>query len=220
MDRWATFDCYGTLIDWETGIARGLGGLWPNENRDRLLADYHAVEPRIEAGRDLLYREVMRRAAAAIAVIEGLQVPPGREEALAESLPSWPPFADVGPALEALRDNGWKLGILSNSDPDLLASSVAAMGVHFDLLITAADAGSYKPAAGHWERFYTTLRAAPARHVHVAAGLFHDVEPCARMGIDCVWVNREEESSDLPRLAEIPDLQRLPEVLARVGATG
>lgn len=213
MDRWATFDCYGTLIDWRTGISRELGDLWPNESRDRLLADYLAVEPRVQAERDLHYREVMRRATEAVAVIEGLRVPAGREEALAESLPDWPPFADVAPALEALRVNGWKLAILSNTDPDLLASSVAAIGIRFDLLITAAEAGSYKPAAGHWQRFRSTLGSDPDRHVHVAASLFHDVAPCAKLGIDCVWINRLKQTSDLPRLAEIPDLTDLPQVL-------
>jgi 2-haloacid dehalogenase len=212
-DPWATFDCYGTLVDWEGGIASGLGELWPAVERDRLLADYHAVEPRVQAGRDLSYREVMARATAAVAAIEGVDVPPGREGALAESLPAWSPFAEVPAALAAVREAGWRLAILSNTDPDLLAASVAALGVPFDLLVTAADARSYKPAPGHWERFRAELDAEPAVHVHVAASLFHDVEPCARLGIDCVWINRLAEASDLPRLAELPDLARLPETL-------
>ena len=212
MDRWATFDCYGTLIDWRTGISRGLADLWPNESRERLLADYHAIEPRVQAERHLHYREVMRRATEAIAVVEGLRVPAGREEALAESLPDWPPFDDVAPALEAMRADGWKLAILSNTDPDLLAASVAAMGVGFDLLITAAEAGSYKPAPGHWQRFRATV-GETMRQVHVAASMFHDVEPCAKLGIECVWVNRLRATSDVPRLVEIPDLTDLPKVL-------
>lgn len=216
-DRWATFDCYGTLVDWETGIASALGELWPGTERERLVADYHAVESRVQAGRDLTYREVMRRAAAAVASIEGLEVPPGREDALAESLPRWSPFAEVPGALAAARQRGWRLAILSNTDPDLLAASVAVLGVPFDLLVTAADAGSYKPAPGHWERFRAELGTEPGTHVHIAASLFHDVEPCARLGIGCVWINRLGEASDLPRAAELPDLAGLPQTLARIG---
>jgi len=217
-DRWATFDCYGTLIDWEGGIAAGLGGVWPQADRERLLADYHAVEPRIQEGRDLGYREVMKRAAAAVGAIEGLEVPAGSSEALAESLPGWSPFPEVPEALAAARETGWKLAILSNTDPDLLASSVKALGVPFDLLITAAEAGSYKPAPGHWERFASELDEAPAAHVHVAASLFHDVEPASRLGIDCVWINRLDERSALPRAAELRDLDGLAETLGRVAA--
>jgi 2-haloacid dehalogenase len=216
-DRWATFDCYGTLIDWEGGIAAALRGLWPDTDRERLLADYHAVESRVQAERDLSYREVMRRAANAVGAIEGLAVPPGREDVLADSLPDWSPFAEVPAALAKLRDRGWRLAILSNTDPDLLAASVAALGVTFDLLITAAEAGSYKPALGHWERFRAELGTEPAVHVHVAASLFHDIEPCSQLDVDCVWINRRDETSDLPRAAELPDLAALPEALERFG---
>ena len=136
--------------------------------------------------------------------------PSGRHDALAESLPSWPPFAEVPAALAELRTRGWRLAILSNTDPDLLAASVAAIGVPFDALITAVEAGSYKPAAGHWERFFAETGAARDRHVHVAASLFHDIEPAARMGLRAVWINRLGESSELPRAAELPDLGELP----------
>jgi 2-haloacid dehalogenase len=212
-DRWVTFDCYGTLIDWEAGITRTLADLWPEADRDRLLADYHAVEPRVQAGRALAYRAVMARSASAVAAIEGLSVPEGREDALAESLPSWQPFSEVPDALEELRQRGWRLAILSNTDPDLLAASAVALGVPFDLLITVAEAGSYKPAPGHWRRFRSDVPDEPAAHVHVAASLFHDVAPCAELGIPCVWINRLGESSELARAAELADLSDLPSTL-------
>jgi 2-haloacid dehalogenase len=215
-DRWATFDCYGTLVDWEAGISAALGELFPEAGEERLLAHYHAVEPRIQADRDLSYREVMARATAAVAAIEGDRVPAGRENALAEALPSWRPFPEVPAALGELRERGWRLAILSNTDPDLLAASVETLGVHFDLLVTAAEARSYKPAPGHWQRFGEDADPGPGAHVHVAASLFHDIAPCAELGIPAVWINRLEESSELPRAAELPDLSDLPETLDRL----
>jgi 2-haloacid dehalogenase len=216
-DHWATFDCYGTLIDWEAGLGAALGGVWPGIDADRLLAHYHAVEPRVQAERSLPYREVMARCLAAIAAIEGLEVPAGRRDELARSLPSWSPFAEVPPALTEARDRGWKLAILSNADPDLLAASVRRIGVAFDLLVTAADADSYKPAIGHWRRF-RELAGEPGIHVHVAASAYHDLAPCAELGVRAVWINRLEEPSELPRAAELPDLVGLADVLDRVSA--
>jgi 2-haloacid dehalogenase len=212
-DRWATFDCYGTLIDWEAGLRGAYGSLWPATDSERLLSLHHLVEPQVQAHRELSYREVLARCLAAVSAIERLPVPDGRQDALAESLPSWPPFTEVPAALDELRTRGWRLAILSNTDPDLLAASRAAIGVPFDVLITAEDAGSYKPAPGHWERFFADTAAARDRHVHVAASLYHDIEPAARMGLRVVWINRLGESSELPRAAELPDLAVLPNVL-------
>jgi 2-haloacid dehalogenase len=216
-DRWATFDCYGTLIDWEDGIAAAFAEIWPGSDPQRILAHYHAVEPRVQADRDLPYREVMARCLSAVAEIEGLHVPAGREDALAQLLPTWEPFPEVPEALTKLREQGWRLAILSNTDPDLLDASVRTLGVPFDLLITATEAGSYKPAPGHWRRFRDDVGPEPTAHVHVAASLFHDVAPCARMGVPCVWINRLGEASDLHRAAELPDLSRLPPTLEGLG---
>jgi 2-haloalkanoic acid dehalogenase type II len=207
-DRWATFDCYGTLIDWEGGIRGAVAELWPEADPQRLLEHYHAVEPRIQAGRDLAYRDVTARALGAIAAIEALEIPAGRGDAIAESLPSWRPFVEVPDSLREARGQGWKLAALSNTDPDLLAASIEAIGVPFDLTITAADAGSYKPAPGHWEAFRERAGAIDA-HVHVAASLFHDIEPCAEMGLPAIWINRLGEASELPRATELPDLRGL-----------
>ena len=118
--------------------------------------------------------------------------------------------------LTAVRDAGWKVAILSNTDPDYLDGSLARIGVPVDLRITAADAGSYKPARGHWDRFFEVTGAARERHCHVAASLFHDVAPAAALGFPCVWINREAEVSDLPRAAELPDLRGLAAALDRV----
>ncbi len=154
-----------------------------------------------------------RRRWRGIATAEGLAVPAGEEDALAASLPSWPVFPDVPGALRALRERGWRLAILSNTDRDLLDASIAAIGVPFDATVVASEVGSYKPAFAHWESFFRTTAAERARHVHVAASLFHDVEPCAKLGLPCVWINRMHESSALPRAGELPDLSGLAETL-------
>jgi 2-haloacid dehalogenase len=215
-ERWATFDCYGTLIDWLSGIRSTLAQIWLAEDSERLLDRYHQVEPTIQAGTGRPYREVLSRALAGAAAAEGLVVPAGREDALAESLPAWPVFPEVPGSLDELRARGWKLGILSNTDADLLDASLSAIGVPIDERVAASDIGSYKPAFGHWETFFRQTGADRSRHVHVAASLFHDVQPCAALGLPCVWINRRSEMSDLPRAGELPDLSDLPNTIDRL----
>jgi 2-haloacid dehalogenase len=212
-DRWATFDCYGTLVDWMAGIRRSLIDLWPGADADALLALYHQLEPAVQAGRGMPYREVMAETLAAVAVLARLDTVPGEEDALGSSLPGWPVFPEVPAALAELRGRGWRLAILSNTDADLLDASLRAIGVPVDLRIVASDIGSYKPAVRHWEAFFAQSGASRNRHVHVAASLFHDVEPAHRLGLRCAWINRLAERSDLPRAAELPDLAMLPDTL-------
>ncbi len=212
-ERWATFDCYGTLIDWMGGIRSTLGDLWPEHDAELLLSSYHEVEPEVQRGRAIPYRQVLAESLMRVAHREGLELQDDDREALGDSLPTWPPFAEVPGALAELRTRGWRLAILSNTDPDLLDASLEAIGVPVDLRITAREAGSYKPARGHWDRFFERSGAARERHVHVAASLFHDIAPSRELAITAVWINRLGEVSDLPRAAELPDLSRLPDTL-------
>lgn len=212
-DRWATFDCYGTLIDWMSGIRDTLSDLWPEHDAELLLGAYHEIEPEVQRGRAIAYRQVLTEALEKLARREGLHLDDDERAALADSLPSWPPFPEVPAALEELRARGWKIAILSNTDPDLLDESLALIGVPVDLRITAAESGSYKPALGHWERFFADTDADRERHVHVGASAFHDIEPAAELGLTAVWINRLHEYSDAPRAAELPDLAKLPETL-------
>ncbi len=215
-ERWVTFDCYGTLIDWRQGIGATFARLWPTAGSSGLLALYHEVEPTFETEAGLPYREVLKRSLCAVAERAGLPLAPEDESALADSLPSWPAFPEVPGALRALREQGWRLAILSNTDPDLLAGSMRQIGVPMDLALTAAEANSYKPAHGHWNAFFARVGVDRARHVHVAASVFHDIAPAASLGLTAVWINRLGERSDLPRAAELRDLSELPATLTRL----
>jgi 2-haloacid dehalogenase len=212
-ERWATFDCYGTLVDWDSGIRSTLASLWPNADADAMLGAYHRHEPQIQAGRGIPYRQVMAEALERVADDIGQPVPGDREDALGESLPSWPAFPEVPEALEALRNQDWKLAILSNTDPEFLEASVKTIGVPVDLRVVASEIGSYKPALAHWQVFFERSGADRASHAHVAASLFHDIEPARRQNLHAVWINRLAETSDLPRDGELTDLSGLPDLL-------
>jgi len=207
-ENWATFDCYGTLIDWNGGIRAVLADVFGEGAADSLLRRYHEIEPALEHDGRLTYRQVLTEA------MRQLGAPDARLTALADSLPSWPPFAEVPQALAALRARGWRLAILSNTDRGYIDASMARIGVPFDLAIVASEIGSYKPAHRHWETFFARTGADRRRHVHVAASLFHDIAPAAALSLRAVWINRLAERSPLPRLAELTDLARLPETLA------
>jgi 2-haloacid dehalogenase len=212
-ERWATFDCYGTLIDWRSGIRATMARLWPTSDADALLTLYHQLEPAVQAGRSIRYRDVMSEALANVAAIAHLELPAEEADALGASLPAWPVFPEVRATLRELRARGWQLAILSNTDADLLGMSLLAIGVPVDLRIVASEIGSYKPGPRHWEAFFELTGANRDRHVHVAASLFHDIEPAGQLGLRSVWINRLRESSALPRAAELSDLAPLPEAL-------
>jgi 2-haloacid dehalogenase len=215
-ERWATFDCYGTLIDWHGGLRAGLRTVWPDGDPWALHMRYLEMEAAIQKDSGVPYRQVLIEGLAGVAEAEGLAIPPGRETTLADALPSWRPFPEVPAALADLRARGWRLAILSNTDPDYLEASLGHIGVPVDLRVVASEIGSYKPAPGHWEIFFERSGADRSRHVHVAASLFHDIEPCARMGIPSVWIDREAEVTGLPMAARLTDLTDLPDTLDRL----
>jgi len=215
-DRWATFDCYGTLVDWPGGVRETMRRLWPTVDGDSLLERYMRLEPQVQEGRGIAYREVMAETMSRVADEFGVAVPEGESHALAASLPSWRVFPEVPGALGELRDRGWRLAILSNTDADLLDASIGAVGVDVDERVVASDIGSYKPAFGHWETFFRRTDAERTHHAHVAASLFHDIEPCAKLGLPAVWIDRLGETSMVPRSATLPDLADLPETLDRL----
>ena len=253
--RWATFDCYGTLIDWKGGIVAELERLFPppepeeepeadepelsedegedadeaaeaedageedDEDEDEepedeldphieaLLRQYHDLERDLERDGSLSYREVMTEA------MRRLGAPEGEEGGLAASLPDWEPFPETFNALTEIRERGWKIAILSNSDLDLIEASKAKIGVPIDETIVASQIHSYKPALMHWFEFYARTLADKRRHVHVGASNYHDIVPAAKLRIPNVWINREGEHPYTAPTIQLADMYELGQVL-------
>ena len=188
---WISFDCYGTLIDWEGGVADALSPfLPPPVDRAALAARYITVEAEIEHESYRPYREILAAASGRLMSELGHPLPPEHSRVLPDSLRSWLPFPEVPDALRSLRNAGYHLAILSNVDRDLLSASIALLGIEPDLAVTAEDCRSYKPGPGHWNRLRELSAAGPERTVHVAASLFHDVAPATSLGYRTVFVNR------------------------------
>jgi 2-haloacid dehalogenase len=221
VERWATFDCYGTLVDWNGGISSELEKLFGVEHAERLLHRYHELEPEIQAASPgSSYREVLTVALERLADEAGLPLPEGETSALARSLPSWPVFPDVRPALTEARERGWRLAILSNTDRDLIDASIAAIGVPFGAAIVAGDIGSYKPAPRHWEAFREHTRVEPGGHVHVAQSLYHDIGTATELGIPAIWINRLGEPPDPRPRRTLESLVGLADALDEIVSGG
>ena len=206
-----TFDCYGTLVDWEEGISAAFAKIARSQGREidgRRVLEHHAqIEPRVQAEEFQAYRDVLDLTAVGVATELGLELPAEQQHFLSDSLPSWRPFAETGAALERLKDAGYRLGILSNVDDDLLAGTLEHLPVRFDLLVTAEQVGSYKPATGHFQEARRRI-GEESSWLHVAQSFFHDVIPACAMQIPVVWINRKDEApmSSAPSEAVFPDL--------------
>ncbi|HEX6789432.1 MAG TPA: HAD family hydrolase [Gaiellaceae bacterium] len=214
MDRWATFDCYGTLIDWNGGIGRQLERLFGADTAPRLLHGYHELERAYQHERpSASYRDVLTVALVQLAEREGLPLAADEQDALARSLPEWEPFPEVPAALEDTRARGWKLAILSNTDRDYIDASLLRIGVPFELSIVASEIGSYKPGFKHWEAFEAETGVPRESHVHVGASLYHDIAPATKLGLRTVWVNRLGEEANPEPDVELHTLTGLGEAL-------
>jgi 2-haloacid dehalogenase len=212
--RWATFDCYGTLVDWNAGIQAELGRLFGSSLAENVLERYHVLEPHIEkAHPDWTYRAVMAAVLAELGSEADVALPAAEADALGRSLPGWPVFPEVPGALAEAHDRGWKLVALSNSDRDLIEASLQTIGVPFEGAVVASEIGSYKPAHGHWQAFFESFGADKSRHVHVAQSHFHDIAPADELGIASIWINRLGERAEPPPTRELQDLVGLADVL-------
>jgi 2-haloacid dehalogenase len=218
-----TFDCYGTLIDWETGISQGLrevlGARADRIADDGLLEAYARHEAEAESGPYIPYRDVLARSLLGVARGYGLEPTEPQVARFSGSVGDWPAFSDSPAALERLARR-FRLGVITNCDDDLFARSQARLGVPFEWVVTAEQVGSYKPAVRNFEVAIERIGLPRERILHVAQSLFHDHVPARRLGLSTVWVDRRrgrpgfgttppaEATPDLT----VPDLATLAEL--------
>lgn len=217
-DRWLTFDCFGTLIDWRHGIRTTGELLFPGRGDD-FLAAYIDLEAEVESdGPFRRYRAILTETTRRVADHLGVDLKPDDATALVSTIPYWPPFADVGPALGTLRKEGWRMALLTNCDRDLIAQTQRRLPVPFDAVVTAEDVSAYKPNHAHFKLFQSTFGSSAAVWIHVAQSYFHDIKPTHELGITRVWVNRQGEKDD-PSIADavVRGLAELPGAVARLG---
>jgi len=206
-----TFDCYGTLIDWEAGL---LGAFAPvltahgvTIDDDALLERYAAHEARLEAGPYLRYRDVLAVGLRRVGAELGFSPTDSEAATFGGSVVDWPAFPDSAAALTRLADR-YRLGVLTNCDDDLFAASNERLGVRFDWIVTAQQVGSYKPSAANFERLLATVDVPRERILHVAQSLYHDHAPAQRMGLSSVWIDRRHDrpgAGATPPAAAAPD---------------
>ena len=214
-DRWLTFDCFGTLIDWRHGIGTTGELLFPGHGQAFLDA-YITLEAEVESeGSFKRYRAVLTETTRRAARHLSLELKPDDATALVSTIPYWPPFADVGPTLADLRKDGWKFALLTNCDRDIIALTQRRLPANFDAVVTAEDVSAYKPSPAHFRLFQSTFASSADAWIHVAQSYFHDIRPAHELGIARVWVNRRGEKDD-PSLADvvIRGLSELPQVVA------
>lgn len=191
-----TFDCYGTLIDWETGILAALRaslavhGLEPSD--DELLERYSRAEATAEAGPYLRYREVLARCLRQVSGHYGVEPSDTAAAAFGASVADWPAFPDSTAALRRLKAR-FRLGVITNCDDDLFAASNVRLGVEFDWVVTAQSVGSYKPDSRNFEAAFARMGLPRERILHVAQSLFHDHVPARRLGLSTVWIDRRHD---------------------------
>lgn len=191
-----TFDCYGTLIDWESGILQALRplaaqyGIEVDDNT--LLETYAQLETRIESGDYIPYKEVLREVMTGFASEFGWNLSDSERTALVDSIKSWAPFPDTAASLQALKRH-FKLNIISNIDDDLFNLSAPKLGIEFDHVITAEQVRSYKPNKSNFLMALEILGQPSGRILHVAQSFFHDIIPAKDLGMATVWVNRRKD---------------------------
>jgi 2-haloacid dehalogenase len=210
-DRWLTFDCFGTLIDWRHGIQTTGELLFPGHGK-QFLDSYIALEAEVEReGSFKRYRAVLTETTRRAARQLELELRPDDATALVSTIPYWPPFADVGPALAELRREGWKFALLTNCDRDIIALTQRRLPASFDAVVTAEDVSAYKPSPAHFRLFQSTFGSSAGAWIHVAQSYFHDIRPTHELGISRIWVNRQGEKDD-PSIADavIRGLAQLP----------
>jgi len=215
--RWATFDCFGTLIDWRHGISTGAELLFPGRGA-ALLYIYSKHEPLVQREfPDMRYRDVLAESLRRTTDEAGLALSDDDSSVLSAGIPYWPPFPDTRAALAQLRTAGWRLALLTNCDRDIIGETLRRIGIPFHAVVTAEDVGSYKPDHRHFTWFQETFEVTRQRWVHVAQSYFHDMRPASELDIPRVWINRCQLTDD-PSIADavLPDLTGLADQVEQV----
>jgi len=213
-----TFDVYGTLIDWETGIWDAFVAEAQRDgftlSRDELIPMFHEIEREIQSGSYELYAEVLRRTAVEISKRLGWPLEPSRSGFLPESVQRWAPFKETRVQLEKLGKK-YSLGLIANIDDKLLGQTRRHIHTDFDLVVTAQQVRAYKPEPAH---FTECARRVGGKKgwVHIASSYYHDVEPCLKAKIPVIWVNRKKETLEPGQkkpTAEVPNLREAAKLL-------
>lgn len=206
--EYITFDCYGTLIDWEGGIRSAVKTIADkNEfslNLEGISDRYIKVELEVEHEQYRKYHEVLQLSAKKLFKNEGFEISDSDALEFADSIYSWQPFPETNKVLAELKAKGYKLVILSNIDNEIIKRSVELIGIDFDGIVTAEEVGSYKPEYGHWEEMLKRFNTSKDKVLHVAASYVHDIVPAKEQGFDAVWINRNKEK---PTQEIKPDLE-------------
>jgi 2-haloacid dehalogenase len=197
--KFVSFDCYGTLIDWETGVYEAFQAEADKDgftlDRDALIPRFIDVQREIQRGSYELYAEVLRRTAVRVASELGWELEPVRSSFLPNSVPRWPPFRETNAQLERFARK-FEIGVLSNIDDKLLGATRRHFRVDFDLVVTAQQVRSYKPDPAHFKECARRIEGRRRHWVHIASGYPTDVEPCLKQKVPVIWVNRHGEELD------------------------
>ena len=218
-----SFDCYGTLIDWEGGILSAIGQVLSKHdaslNDDQILRLYATLESKAEQGEFENYKSVLRTVMEGFGRETGFKPDRDERDCLVDSLPNWQPFPDAVQALRSLKRN-YKLAVISNVDDDLFSASERRLQMSFDWVVTAEQVGAYKPSLEMFTAAVERMALPGDRILHVAQSLYHDIVPAHKLGLATVWVNRrrgKEGSGATPQAHAEPDLE-VPDLLALVSA--
>ena len=219
--EWLSFDCYGTLVDWETGISTAVAEVLEShgirKSGAEILALFADLEPKVQGSPAYLtYRRVLRDVMALIGAELGFRCTEAELGCLANTLPDWPIFPEVVGALNELKTR-YKLAVISNVDDDLFAGTAEALGVDFDVVVTAEQVRSYKPDLRNFRVASARMAVDKEGWLHVAESLYHDIKPANQFGIKCVWVNRADRGGGTRRTAAVPDLV-VPDLAALAAA--
>ena len=193
---WVTFDCFGTLVDWNSGFTRILAPIAGSRTAD-LLQAYHVYERRLETERPhRTYKEVLTNSLSLAANEVGIALSEPQTSVLVQAWSSLPVFPDVEPALSILRASGYKTAVLTNCDDDLFGQTHRGFQVPFDYVVTAERVYDYKPSLSHFRFFSRIIGVDHTRWVHVACSWFHDIRPAYDFGIRRIWLDRERTGED------------------------